>query len=365
LVSSERVKSWPTETLGNEESPVPAKNEEKYTKIDIASLLSEKTIRTIPPPEQDVPGSAFYNESNLRSTPEIRSPKCSPAIQGLSIGRADDDGPLEIIASPDPTKAGDVREESKVIPNQCLGQQNPPPHSPAVATKHTDTDAQQTAAQECRASSMPCGLSIPTSSAERNINENIPGATSLENGDSRVGFDPIDNENSASLESPNIRDLAPSPEDGFDFDPADDWSSTTSLRSSVLDYPIENDRTYHKFKEGRYPLPNDPDEQERLDLQHHLFLLTFDQKLLLCPVDLWRVQRTLDLGAGTGIWAIEFAEDNPQSEVLGVDLTPIQPGPVLPNLRFEVADIESRVSLSLYSSYRLVAKYSVDLQVPI
>ncbi len=219
MVSSERVKSWPTETLGNEESPVPAKNEEKYTKIDIASLLSEKTIRTIPPSEQDVPGSAFYNESNLRSTPEIRSP--------LPIGRADDDGPLEIIASPDPTKGGDVREESKAILNQCLGQQNSPLHSPAVATKHTDTDAQQTAAQECRASSMPCGLSIPTSLAERNINENIPGATSLENGDSRVGFDPIDNENSASLESPNIRGLAPSPEDGFDFDPADDWSSTS------------------------------------------------------------------------------------------------------------------------------------------
>jgi hypothetical protein len=361
LVSSERAESWPTETLGSEESPVPAKNGEKYTKIDIASLLSGKTIRTIPPPEQDV-----HNESNLRSTPEIRSQKCSPAIQGLSIGRADDDGPLEIIASPDPTKGGDVREESKAIPNQCLGQQNPPLHSPAVATKHTDTDAQQTAAQECRASLMPCGLSIPTSSAERDINENIPGATSLEDGDSRVGFDSIDNENSASLESPNIRDLAPSPEDGFDFDPADDWSSTSSLRSSVLDYPRENDRTYHNFKEGRYPLPNDPDEQERLDVQHHLFLLTYDRKPLLCPVDLGRVQRVLDLGTGTGIWAIDFAADNPQSEVLGVDLSPIQPeSVVLPNLRFEVADIESRVSLSLYSSYRLVAKFSVDLQVPI
>jgi hypothetical protein len=201
---------------------VPAKNEEKCTKIDVASLLSGKTIRTIPPPEQDVPGSVFHNESNLRSSPEIRSQKCSPAIQGLSTGRADDDGPLEIIASPDPTKGGDVKEESKAIPNRCLGQQNPPIYSPAVATKHTDTDAQQTAPQECRASSMPCGLSIPTSSAERDINENIPGATCLEDGDSRVGFDPMDNENSASLESPNILDLVPSLEDSFDFDLADD-----------------------------------------------------------------------------------------------------------------------------------------------
>jgi len=69
---------------------------------------------------------------------------------------------------------------------------------------------------------MPCSLSIPTLLVEQDINDNILGVASLEDGDSRVNFDLIDNENSASLESPNILDLALSLEDKFDFDLADD-----------------------------------------------------------------------------------------------------------------------------------------------
>lgn len=31
-------------------------------------------------------------------------------------------------------------------------------------------------------------------------------------------------------------------------------------------------------------------------------------------------QRVLDLGTGTGIWCLDFADENPQAEVTGVDL---------------------------------------------
>jgi trans-aconitate methyltransferase len=48
----------------------------------------------------------------------------------------------------------------------------------------------------------------------------------------------------------------------------------------------------------------------------------------------------LDIGTGTGIWAIEFAEKYPQAEVLGTDLSPIQPDYVPPNCRFEIDDCE-------------------------
>ncbi|KAH8787532.1 S-adenosyl-L-methionine-dependent methyltransferase [Hyaloscypha sp. PMI_1271] len=194
---------------------------------------------------------------------------------------------------------------------------------------------------------MPCGLTIisnPTSSAERDINfENIRVATSPEDGGSQVHSDPTDDENSTSSESPGILELVTSLEDGesqFDFDPVDDWSSTISLSPSNLECPAENGRTYHKLKEGRYPLPNDDDEQDRLDLQHTLFLLTLNQKLLSCPVDLSRVHRVLDLGTGTGIWALDFGSENPQSEVVGVDLSPIQPAWVTPNVKFILDDIE-------------------------
>lgn len=50
--------------------------------------------------------------------------------------------------------------------------------------------------------------------------------------------------------------------------------------------------------------------------------------------------RVLDIGTGTGIWAIEFADQNPESEVLGSDLSPIQPEYVPANCRFEIDDAE-------------------------
>lgn len=49
-------------------------------------------------------------------------------------------------------------------------------------------------------------------------------------------------------------------------------------------------------------------------------------------------QRVLDIGTGTGIWAIDFADEYPGTTVLGTDLSPIQPDLVPPNCRFEIDD---------------------------
>jgi len=47
----------------------------------------------------------------------------------------------------------------------------------------------------------------------------------------------------------------------------------------------------------------------------------------------------LDVGTGTGIWAIDFADEFPNTVVLGTDLSPIQPDMVPPNCIFEVDDV--------------------------
>lgn len=43
---------------------------------------------------------------------------------------------------------------------------------------------------------------------------------------------------------------------------------------------------------------------------------------------------------GTGIWALEFAEANPGSKVIGTDLSAIQPSRILPNCSFIQEDVE-------------------------
>jgi SAM-dependent methyltransferase len=105
-------------------------------------------------------------------------------------------------------------------------------------------------------------------------------------------------------------------------------------------------------------LPNDEEEQDRLDLQHHIFRLSLDGALYIAPIPK-DVQHVLDIGCGTGIvravyqftwylyltklfqWAIEFADDHPSTTVLGIDISPIQPSYVPVNCSFRIDNIES------------------------
>ncbi|KAH8662111.1 S-adenosyl-L-methionine-dependent methyltransferase [Xylariales sp. PMI_506] len=121
-------------------------------------------------------------------------------------------------------------------------------------------------------------------------------------------------------------------------------SSTTSISGDVYDHVVENGRTYHRFKEGKYMLPNDKSEQERLDFQHRVYRAALDDKLFIAPVD--NPANVLDIATGTGIWAIEFAQENPNSQVLGIDLSPIQPDFIPPNVTFEIFDVEDEWSFT-------------------
>lgn len=117
-------------------------------------------------------------------------------------------------------------------------------------------------------------------------------------------------------------------------------TSTMSVNSSIYQFVEENGRTYHRYKEGTYFLPNDEAEMERLDLQHQLWMLTLHDEMHLSPVKNPRL--VLDIGTGTGIWAIEFANRFPSANVIGTDLSPIQPEFIPSNCQFEVDDLEDQ-----------------------
>lgn len=81
-------------------------------------------------------------------------------------------------------------------------------------------------------------------------------------------------------------------------------SASTSVGSSVRDYMYENGRRYHSFREGTYNFPNDDVEQEREDMKHAMVKLLCSQNLHFAPIGN-HPQEILDIGTGTGIWAIE------------------------------------------------------------
>ncbi|KAK3356533.1 S-adenosyl-L-methionine-dependent methyltransferase [Lasiosphaeria hispida] len=127
-------------------------------------------------------------------------------------------------------------------------------------------------------------------------------------------------------------------DDGYDTDTSGSVAST-SLASGIRDYVFENNRRYHKFREGRYLIPNDEPEQEREDMKHAMVVHICEGRLHFAP--LVDPQEVLDIGTGTGIWAIDMADEYPSAEVVGIDLSPIQPTWVPPNVRFLVDDAES------------------------
>jgi SAM-dependent methyltransferase len=118
-------------------------------------------------------------------------------------------------------------------------------------------------------------------------------------------------------------------------------SNTTTLASTILRHCEENGRTYHKFGRGKndYWAPNDDQQNAQLDLGHHMLTLLLDNRLYLSPID-EHCHRVIDLGCGTGIWTLGFADMHPSAEVVGVDLSPIQPTWVAPNCRFVIDDCE-------------------------
>ncbi|KAG7124907.1 Secondary metabolism regulator LAE1 like protein [Verticillium longisporum] len=105
----------------------------------------------------------------------------------------------------------------------------------------------------------------------------------------------------------------------------------------------ENGRVYGEFRPGRYLFPIDEEEKDRFDVFHRVVSLARQNKHFDNEVP--DRARVLDLGTGTGIWAIDVSDalwKGPENHGLvhGLDLAYIQPADVPSTVSFMQADVE-------------------------
>lgn len=89
---------------------------------------------------------------------------------------------------------------------------------------------------------------------------------------------------------------------GYESDTATTLS--TSVTPSIWNHSFENGRRYHRYREGAYHFPNDDVEQEREDMKHSMVKMLCHHRLHFAPINN-SPQEILDMGTGTGAWAIE------------------------------------------------------------
>ncbi|PVF95009.1 S-adenosyl-L-methionine-dependent methyltransferase [Serendipita vermifera] len=141
------------------------------------------------------------------------------------------------------------------------------------------------------------------------------------------------------------------------MDRTHDATTVDEAAQSTYSYESTRDWTmFFKEVDGRlfssqaspYILPADEVEFLRLDKQHAAHLIGLGS-LYPCPDLVEQIlapqpgitKEILDLGCGTGIWALSMARQFPHTRVLGIDLAPIplRDDQLPPNISFEIDDI--------------------------
>jgi ubiquinone/menaquinone biosynthesis C-methylase UbiE len=85
-------------------------------------------------------------------------------------------------------------------------------------------------------------------------------------------------------------------------------------------------------------MPNDKPEQIRQLLVHEVYKGAFDNEPTSVPLE--NPTHILDIGAGTGEWAIDMADHYSDCEVTGTDIADVFPRFVAPNLFWEIDNAE-------------------------
>jgi len=111
-------------------------------------------------------------------------------------------------------------------------------------------------------------------------------------------------------------------------------NSTRSLYDSDVVYHYIHGRRYCKD----YFMPNDEVEQTRLQMLGEVYYEVLGKRLTTVP--LVNPTKVLDIGAGTGEWAMAMGDEYPDAEIIGTDIARIQPTATPLNVFFEIEDAE-------------------------
>ena len=113
--------------------------------------------------------------------------------------------------------------------------------------------------------------------------------------------------------------------------------STKSFEAQNIHVTVEHGRRYC---DESYFMPNDETESIRLNIIHQIYLMLLDGKLTTVPLAKDE-PRILDIGTGTGDWAVEMSRLFPKATIIATDIGIFDTGLAhidLPNVFFQLDD---------------------------
>ncbi|KAL3246583.1 hypothetical protein ABHI18_012667 [Aspergillus niger] len=125
--------------------------------------------------------------------------------------------------------------------------------------------------------------------------------------------------------------------DGYDSGVEIDDIHFISVDHTLSDRVYNHGRYYQASNLGRHPFPIDEREKERQCRQFAACHQLFQGRTSLTSIG--NLRTVLDIKAGAGNWAIQFAEENPSSVVYGIDNVPMQEEWVPSNCEFLIDDL--------------------------